>query len=122
LVEIDYLHETPPVLPTLPSYPKHIVRAFPYRIIVSNPHPNYAQGVAQIYGFGVDEPIPVISIPLDGEDTLTFDCGIPYKRTIASRRTFQEAMDYSQPPRHFERYDAEDQERILAWVAKHAAK
>jgi len=112
LVEIDYLHETSPILPVMASYPKGDKGAYPYRIIVSNPHPNYAQGVAQIYGFGVDDAIPVVSIPLDGDERLAFDFGIPYKRTAASRRTFQEAMEYTKLPLNFERYHPEDQQVI----------
>jgi hypothetical protein len=109
LVEIDYLHETQPIFLSIPSYRKRAKGAFPYRIIVSNPHPSYAQGVAQIYAFGVDAAIPVIPIPLEGEETLAFDFGFPYKRTISSRRTFQDEKDYTKLPQNFERYTPEDQ-------------
>ncbi len=112
LIELDYLHETSPVIRLLPSYPKRESGAFPYTIMISDPRPNWTEGKASIYGFRVDEPLPKIPIPLEGKDTLVFDLGIPYKRAIHSGRILRSVMDYTQLPVNFERYSPEDQIRI----------
>jgi hypothetical protein len=118
LVEIDYLHETRPILPALPSYPQHQAGAYPYRVIVSDPHPTYTQGIARVYGFGVDEPIPRIAVPLAEDDTVTFDLGIPYQRTRDGARIFRQIADSTKLPINFDRYSETDQQRIRELIAK----
>src|SRR5690606_34079662 len=54
LIEIDYLHEAPPVIYPLPIYP-HDERATPYMVIVSDPRPDWLRGTVKVYGFGVFE-------------------------------------------------------------------
>jgi len=112
LVEIDYLHETPPVLESMPSYPLREEGAFPYWILVSDPRPTLSKGLTHFYEIGVDTPLPIIAIPLSGNDTMTLDLGAVYNRTFASSRFFQMLVDYSQEPLHFERYLSADQALI----------
>ena len=66
LVEIDYLHQTSSPIRRLPSYPKREIDSYPYMILIINPHPTLNEGSTQIFGFRVDDPIPVVDIPLLG--------------------------------------------------------
>ncbi len=120
LVEIDYLHESRPVIRRLPSYPDRQPGSTPYSIILTDPRPTLAQGVTQVYGFGVDDPIPVIDIPLAGDEALTFDFGVPYQRTFEVRYFYSRA-DYAQEPVNFDRYSEADQARIRARMQAVAA-
>lgn len=112
LVEIDFLHQTRPILPTLPSYTDDEAGAFPFWVIVSDPHPAFEDGQALVYGASVDMELPRIRLPLAGEDQVTFDLNIPYNRTCTSTRMFRQAIDYAQLPVRFDLYSDEDQARI----------
>src|SRR5690606_31840147 len=62
LIEMDYLHETRPILPGIPSYADGEQDAFPYHIIVSDPRPTFHEGKVNVYSFGVMDALPVIDI------------------------------------------------------------
>lgn len=117
LVEIDYLHETRPILGVLPSYPDRDEGAFPYWITVSDPRPALENGLSRFYGFGVDEAVPPIEIPLAGADKIVFDLGAVYQRLFAESRLCMDAVDYEQLPARFETHTPADQERIRARMA-----
>jgi hypothetical protein len=112
LVEIDYLHETPPILSDMPSYALKETGSFPYWVLVSDPRPTLNKGLTYYYEIGVDSSLPIITIPLSGTDTMTLDLGAVYNQTFASSRFFQMVVDYAQEPIHFERYIAADQALI----------
>lgn len=114
LVEIDYLHWRPPVAVGLPSYPDGEAGAFPYLVLVSDPRPVIESGFTNVYEIGVDDPLPVITIPLAGTDTMTLDLGVVYNQTFDSSDFFYVVVDYSQEPVHFERYTEADRARIKA--------
>src|SRR5262245_9658813 len=83
-LEIDYLHETPPTFDTLLDYSsesRHL-ETHPYRIVVLDPRPDAASGPAFVREFDVDEPIPAMPIPLNGDDKLDFDFGEAYQKTF----------------------------------------
>lgn len=122
LVEIDYLHETPPVLESMPSYPLGEVGAFPYWVLVSDPRPTLSKGLTHFYEIGVDTALPIITIPLSGTDVMTLDLGAVYNRTFASSRFFQMIVDYTQEPLHFERYTKADQALIRSRMTAIAAE
>lgn len=82
LVEIDYLHETCSPIHIMPSYPHGESSAYPYSILVSDPHPSVETGQTTIYTFAVDDPIPKIKVPLAHQDTITLDLGSIYNRTL----------------------------------------
>jgi hypothetical protein len=103
-VEIDYLSQTPPTLDVAPD-------GFPFRITVIDPHPNLREGQARIRSFHVDDPLPVIAIPLFGNDVLEFDFGAAYDKTF-NEMLYGNEVDYSQFPLNFERYTETDQARI----------
>ncbi len=105
LIELDYLHESP--LPF--RYP----RTQAYYITISDPRPSVDQGHVTIHPFDVDEPIPIVNIPLAGSDEFTFDFGKVYQHTF-ERGRWGMYCDYSTPPARFGTYSPADQERIRA--------
>ena len=82
MVEIDYLHQSRSPIHILPNYPKREPGAYPYTILVGSPNPTFEEGVAEIHGFRVDDPIPEVMIPLAGDDRLEFDFGAAYNLTF----------------------------------------
>jgi hypothetical protein len=118
-MEIDYLHESSPTIPKIPDYRTRKNRvghpnAHPYRIALIDPRPDIYTGHAQIVEFDVDKPIPVITIPLSGADTLEFDFGAVYNQSFEAMLYGLENIDYRQMPLHFDRYSPTDQARIAA--------
>jgi len=117
-VEIDYLHETPPTFHTIQDYrPSHKQPAHPdahpYRIIVIDPRPRLEKGQAQIAHFDVDQPFPLVEIPLNAGDVLKFDFGAPYRKTF-EEGLYGRRVDYRRFPLNFDRYGEADQARIAA--------
>lgn len=118
LVELDYLHQSRSPIDILPSYPHREVNAFPYTILVSNPHPSLQEGLTAIYGINVDDPLPVIDVPLAGDELVTVDFGTVYHETFAANRYYGLiVVDYEQVPIGFDTYSAADQERITQRMA-----
>ncbi len=114
LIEIDYLHESPPLIPLLPNYRKGEKGAFPYVILVNNPHPSLQEGSTMIFGWRVDDPLPVIDIPLANDDSARLNFGVAYSFTIERTRFYQMIANYDQDPPHLDRYTADDQQRLQA--------
>lgn len=117
-VEIDYLHETPPTFEGIPNYVHRgdqdaLPGSYPYHILVLDPRPDFISAAARIYLFGVDDPIPLVEIPLNDGEVLRFDFNAPYQRTF-EESLFGSDIDYSQLPRNFDRYSRADQARIAA--------
>ena len=118
LIEMDYLHQSPPSIKILPSYPERHPKAFPYTILVSHPYPTLETGQVAIYGFNVDDPIPKISVPLAGTDSIGLDLGAIYHRTFADNGYYGlRVVDYEQEPTRMESYNEADQERIRQRMA-----
>jgi Protein of unknown function (DUF4058) len=117
LVELDYLHESRPILPKLKSYPDGEQGAFPYYVMVSRPSPTYVQGIADIYGFGVEDPLPKILLPLATNEQIVFDLNLPYQHSSGFTRRFRQVTRRNELPVHFERYTPEDQMRIRQRLA-----
>lgn len=123
LVEIDYLHERRPIMGAIPSYPDRHPDAYPYSIIISDPRPTFLEGRMNVYGFGVLDPLPSVTIPLDGADTVKVDFGAVYNQAFASLKLFYRVLtDYSQEPERFQSYAPADQERIRQHMAAIAAQ
>lgn len=108
-VELDYLHESPPTL-ALPLYgtPENI---YPYRIAVVTPRPDFLTGEIVVTQFGVDSPIPAVTIPLLDDDVIDFDFNVPYQKTF-EEMLFGNEVDYGQFPLNFDRYNEADKTRI----------
>jgi hypothetical protein len=119
VVEIDYLHESPPTIRDIPVYyapgradvPQPGAHA--YHITVIDPHPALMQGRSRTTFMDVDDPLPRVTIPLAGADVLAFDFGAPYQRTL-TELTYGRLVDYRHLPDHVERYSPADQARIAA--------
>ncbi|MDX1993649.1 MAG: DUF4058 family protein [bacterium] len=114
LVEVDYLHETAPILHNLANYAKNQTGAFPYNILVTDPRPTWEQGSTLHYGIRVDHPLPIINIPLEGADVVAFDFQAAYNLTYQSSRFFSLIVDYAEDPPAFDKYTPEDREKIRA--------
>jgi hypothetical protein len=111
-VELDYLHESPSTFLRLGDYSVHAANAHPYRIVVLDPRPDFETGPASCKEFDVDDPVPVMTIPLNGPDVLEFDFGAAYQRTFNEMLYGLESVDYNQLPMNFDRYSPADQTRI----------
>jgi Protein of unknown function (DUF4058) len=111
LVEIDFLHETRSPVKGLPRYPRQ-PDSHPYRITVSDPTPTFETGLAKTSGFDVDQPIPMIALPLSSENSIEIDFGAVYNRVFESLEAYSVRVDYEQLPDRFEAYSPADQERI----------
>lgn len=116
MVEIDYLHETRPIVRGLPRYPYN-TDSHAYHIIVSNPTPSLRLGTVMLYGFDVDQRIPKVMIPLLGEDRLGIDFGMAYHQTYQSLKAYSQRVNYGQLPENFNRYSPADQTRIWRRMA-----
>ncbi|MEZ4735871.1 MAG: hypothetical protein R3E79_52950 [Caldilineaceae bacterium] len=68
----------------------------------------------RVRAFDVDEPIPTLTIPLTAGDALSFDFGVPYRKTFDEALFGLELVDYGQLPVNFNRYSKTDQTRIAA--------
>ena len=110
LIEIDYLHETPPPMLNYPVYPDDD-GSHPYHIFVNDPRPAVNIGHLWAYGFNVDQPFPIVEIPLAGQETLSFDLGEVYQHTFGRGRWGQ-MVDYEQSPDRLHTYSGEDRARI----------
>jgi uncharacterized protein DUF4058 len=122
-VEMDYLHESGSTFegiapydigdPEAPRYPD----SHPYHIIVVDPRPKYIEGKVFPSHFDVDQAIPTVAIPLNGEDMLPFDFDAAYDKTFSETQYGRQWVDYSQLPANFDRYSRADQVRILTRMA-----
>jgi hypothetical protein len=114
-VEIDYLHESLPVIRGLTPYPDE--EAFPYYIAVTTPRPTFDEGITDVYGFGVDEALPTVPIPLADDNFISLDFNKVYNDAFDSTSYYSQLVDYSQEPPRMNSYRADDQERIRARMA-----
>lgn len=117
LVEIDYLHESRPVLSRLASYPDGEPKAYPYIILVTNPRPSLQDGQSNVYGCGVDERLPLVDIPLSGDEQVTLDSRSVYNQSFSSLASYSRRVDYERAPDRLDSYQPGDQERIRRRMA-----
>jgi hypothetical protein len=115
LVELDYLHETPPVV-GLPRYPTH-PDSFPYHLVVSDPRPDWSRGKVRVYSFKVGDPITKLPLPLAKDEGLVFDLDAVYQHTFQAGR-WGDILDYNVEPERFATYRADDQTRIKALMTR----
>ncbi|MDX1992302.1 MAG: DUF4058 family protein [bacterium] len=121
-VELDYLHGISTTLQTLPDYrpsgrdQKPRDEAHPYHLWLIDPRqpPDEPQSAA-IAAFDVDQPIPMLSIPLNRGDMLHFDFNVVYHQTFRAQPAFGLAVNYATAPEAVERdYNERDQRAIAA--------
>ncbi len=122
LVEIDYLHETPPILPQIPQYP-HQANSYPYYVLVTDVRPIQPRKTVNVFAFGVDDPIPQIPVPLMGEEWVMFDLAKAYHLTLqrgAWLRLVDSMIGKDYHTAQFEAYHPKDQAWILAQSQKNS--
>lgn len=112
-IELDYLHQQSPTFNTLADYTDVTQPdAYPYRIVVLEPRPDMISGMSWLYQWHVNEPIPVVTIPLLHQQTLDFDFGVPYAKTFSEMR-YGKRIDYAHMPVNFDAYRPIDQQHIV---------
>ncbi len=115
LVEIDYLHELPPLTPAIAQYPQ-AVGSTAYHVLISEPYPTFAEGYTRVYGWPVDAPLPRIPLPLRTEQQAAegaLDLATAYQRTFANNDRLHEVLlNYAEAPVNMTRYSSDDQQRI----------
>lgn len=122
LIEIDYLHETPPTLNHISSYADKQTGAFPYHISISQPLPTFERGISALYGFVIDDPIPTIPIPLSNDQSVRLNLDEVYQKTFMSINLYRHLADYSALPIRFETYLPDDQTRIKTIMTRLAER
>jgi len=107
LIEIDYLHQTRPVIMRLPRYmPDNSgdieAGAAPYYVAITDPH----KIRADLYQFKTEEPLPTLPIPLNVQLTIPFALNTAYNATLYGGYGGGAGkwLDYSQLPIDFETF------------------
>lgn len=108
LLEIDFLHESHPILKRIPSYLRREQNAFPYNILVNLPEPAYADW----FGIPVDKALPQLVIPLAANESILFDLQAAYNEAFRRVKHYQDKVDYDTLPVNFNAYSEDDQKRI----------
>jgi hypothetical protein len=116
LVEFDFLHQTPAVITGVNPYPD-AEESYPYTIAINDRRPTEQFGRVNVYGWHVDEPMPIVYIPLKGQDFLAFDPNPSYDDLYESLPALSYRLDYALPPKRVETYSPADQERIQTRMA-----
>jgi hypothetical protein len=116
LIEIDYLHETPPPLMHMPQYGTHS-EATPYCLVISDPRPTWEEGKIMVYGFGIDEIIPSLYVPLADKDFVVLELNAVYQHTFTAGR-WGDLLNYTMPPLNIDRYSLSDQKHIAQVIEK----
>ncbi|MBC8097847.1 MAG: DUF4058 family protein, partial [Armatimonadetes bacterium] len=101
LVEIDWLHETPPITNRMPSYPARQPDAYPYSILITDPRPLPTSGMTAVYSFRVSDPVPSLWVPLADDERVLVDFGQAYNNTFERQRVFAMKTHYDQLPARF---------------------
>ena len=117
LVEIDFLHERRPTLTSIPDYSAKEAGALPYHILLMDPRLSRVEGPIKEYSFGLLDPLPVLNLPLDGEDVVPVDFGNIYDQTLR-QRPYLYKIDYAQEPVNMGAYSEADQAAIRAQMAQ----
>ncbi len=109
LIEIDYLHERRSPISVIPDYTQREPGSYPYSILVNEPQ----QAETRYYGFRVDDPLPMLHLPLADDDRIQLDFGQVYDHTFNANSFYSTVcVNYDEPPLNFDSYDPTDQQRI----------
>lgn len=115
VVELDYLHEAPPLRADLPQYRRGEPNALPYYVYVTDARSD----TTDVYGVGVMQPLPQIRVPLADEDAITLDLNAAYQATYRDVRVFWQNMaDHAADPVTIDRYTDHDQRQIRERLAE----
>lgn len=117
LVEIDFLHQTQPILPYIPRYPD-MPDSTPYYVVVSDPHIRETNGKVEIYQIGLFDPLPKFYVPLDGDDKFILDLGQAYQQVYDDTRLFQQLGNPASELKNPEAYSPDDRAKLAEFVKK----
>jgi hypothetical protein len=117
LVEIDFLHQTQPILPYIPKYPT-MPDSTPYYAIVNDPHIRETNGKVEIYQIGVLDPLPKFYVPLEGDDKFILDLGQAYQQVYDNSRLFQQLGNPASELKNPEAYSPDDRAKLADFIKK----
>ena len=113
LIEIDVLHKQSPVVGGLPIYcrwdadlAQYVTNSNAYPFLISILGASLLGPDALIYPFSVDDPFPIIPIPLL-ETTYPFDFGIPYHVAFTQSGNYR-VVDYDEMPQQMTAFTPQD--------------
>lgn len=115
LVEIDFLHQTQPILPHIPRYPS-MPNSTPYYVIVTDPHIRDSKGKVEIYQIGLLDPLPKFYVPLDGDDKFILDLGRAYQSVYDNSRLLQQLGNPASGLKYPEVYSPDDRARLADFI------
>lgn len=113
-VEIDFIHTQPPTF-RYPDYSKREKDAQPFHTTLVIPNPTLENGIAQVIHFGVMNKIPLMTIPLLGDETVEIDLDAIYQRLFVDA-DYASRIDKSVA--QLTTYHPDDREKILAHIQK----
>ena len=116
LIEIDYLHEFTSPIVTLPQYPAD-EDAVPYYIALSDPRPDWEQGIVHVFRSSVNEPLKPFPIPLVRDSQILFHIDVVYQHTF-ERRRYGTLVNYADELARIETYSQSDQSRIRGLMSQ----
>lgn len=111
-IEIDFIHTQSPTF-RYPDYSKHEKDAQPFHITTIIPNPTLENGVAQVLHFNVMSRIPIIKIPLLGNETVDIDLDAVYQQLFVDA-DYLSRIDKLVAT--LTTYHPDDREKILAYL------
>ena len=111
-IELDFIHTQPPTF-RYPDYSKRENDAQPFHTTVIIPNPTLENGVAHVGHFGVMNKIPMLTIPLLGDETLEMDLDAIYQQLFIDV-DYASRIDKSVAT--LTTYHPDDREKILAYL------
>jgi len=113
VIELDFIHEQCSPVPAIPCYVHRDKLSAPFLIMATDVRASLAQGTTSIYRVHINEPIPLVRVPLANHDVIDVDFGSIYHKTYAVNPVFgEDLVDYAELPPRFDTYTSEDQARI----------
>jgi hypothetical protein len=99
MVELHFLPTYPALWEHMPIYP-HDPDAKPYQIAVTQPQRQNEAGqyLSDMYLFGIQQPVPVVAIPLLNDDSIACDFDAAYQETYQRGGGFGYLVNYDQVP------------------------
>jgi hypothetical protein len=113
LVEIDFIHEQCTLIPLIPCYANRDQKSAPFSIMVSDVRASVEVGTTLILRMFVNQPVPLVRVPLANDDVIDVDFGKAYNETYQFNPVFgEDLVDYADLPPRFDTYTPDDQARI----------
>ena len=117
MIEIDYLYQQAPIVPWLPGYGEAWENedgsgvGKPFYVLMETRRPQHEKSW---FDFEIEQPMPVVKIPLLKGDNAYLELGRAYNTTL--ERNFAGLINYLQKPLYWDTYLARDQDQIAARI------